>query len=130
MKTILIADDDVVTRKVVRTMCEGLGHRVIEAVNGQEALDTARHRHVDIVITDWIMPERDGVSLCEALHAGENARPPYVFLITGKKKGLKNYAEALGHGADDFLYKPVDFFVFRHQLKAAEESIGTGRRDV
>jgi CheY-like chemotaxis protein len=125
MRTILVADDDVITRKVVKGMCESLGYRVIESPNGQRALDTLRRHPVEIVITDWLMPGLDGLSLCEKLHAGDKPSP-FVFLITGKKKGLKNYAEALGAGADDFLYKPVDFFVFRNQLRAAEEALAGG----
>lgn len=127
MRTILVADDDVITRKVLKTMCQSLGYKVLESSNGKKALETVRRQPVEIVISDWIMPELDGVALCERLHAGESKPPPFVFLITGKKKGLRHYALALAAGADDFLYKPVDFFVFRNQLRAAEEALAGSR---
>ena len=123
MKTILIADDDVITRKVLKTMCQNLGYKVLESADGKKALQTVRKNGVDIVISDWIMPELNGLSLCEKIRSGGSQRSPYLFLISGKKKGLRNYAEALAAGADDFLYKPVDFFVFRNQLRAAEEAM-------
>jgi CheY-like chemotaxis protein len=127
MRTILVADDDEVTRKVLKTMCQSLGYKVIESADGQKALETLRRKHVEIVISDWIMPELSGVSLCEKIRSEKSESPPFVFLITGKKKGLRNYAEALAAGADDFLYKPVDFFVFRNQLRAAEEALAGPR---
>ena len=124
MKTILVADDDMVTRKVLKSMCQSLGYKVLESADGKTALKTLRRRHVDVVISDWIMPEMDGLSLCEKLRAERPDAHPFVFLITARKKGLRHYAEALAAGADDFLYKPVDFFVFRNQLRAAEEAAG------
>ena len=130
MKTILIADDDIITRKVLKTMCRNLGYKVLESSDGKKALETLRKKRVEIVISDWIMPGVNGLALCERIHATGPKRAPFVFLITGKKKGLRNYAEALAAGADDFLYKPVDFFVFRNQLRAAEETMaeaGAGR---
>jgi CheY-like chemotaxis protein len=129
MKTILIADDDIITRKVLKSMCEGLGYKVLECVNGKKAMETLKKHHVDILVTDWIMPEMSGVDLCEKLHEDPSRRSPFVFLITGKKKGLRNYADALAAGADDFLYKPVDYFVFRNQLRAAEEALSRPSAD-
>jgi sigma-B regulation protein RsbU (phosphoserine phosphatase) len=123
MKTVLVADDDVITRKVVKSMCRSLGYRVLERADGRKALSALKRGRVDIVISDWIMPEVNGLSLCEQLHVDPSKPAPYVLLMTAKKKGLKNYAEALAAGADDFLYKPVDFFVFRNQLRSAEEAL-------
>ena len=121
MKTILIADDDVITRKIVKSLCDSLGYRVLESSNGRRALQTLRRENVDILVTDWIMPELSGLSLCREIRSEGARSTPFVFLMTAKKKGLKNYAEALAAGADDFLYKPVDAYVFRNQLRAAEE---------
>jgi len=127
MKTILVADDDVITRKVLKTMCQSLGYKVLESADGKKALQTIRKKRVEIVISDWIMPNLSGISLCEQIRSGGPKEAPFVFLITGKKKGLRNYAQALAAGADDFLYKPVDFYVFRNQLRAAEEAMAGPR---
>jgi CheY-like chemotaxis protein len=124
MKTILVADDDIISRKVVKSVCESLGYKVLESDNGEKALKTIREKHVDILVSDWIMPKMDGLSLCEKVRGETGEASPFIFLITGKKKGLKNYANALASGADDFLYKPVDAFVFRNQLQAAEKTLG------
>ena len=122
MKTILVADDDVITRKIVKNMCRSLGYNVLETDDGEKALKMMKRKRVEILISDWIMPNMDGLSLCEKVR-GESAAAPFIFLMTGKKKGLRNYAEAMEAGANDFLYKPVDFHVFRNQLQVAEEML-------
>lgn len=123
MKTILIVDDDIVSRKVMKNICERLGYHVLESDNGEKALKIMKKKKVEILISDWIMPKLDGVTLCARVRANSAGASPFVFLITGKKKGLSNYAEAMNAGADDFVYKPVDFYVFRNQLQVAERAL-------
>lgn len=122
MKTILIVDDDVVSRKMMKTVCQSLGYRVIESEDGKQALKVLKRRKVEILISDWIMPKVDGLALCEQLRK-KAGRHPFVFLVTGKKKGLHNYTEAMDAGVDDLVYKPVDFYVFRNQLQVAERAL-------
>lgn len=122
MNTILIADDDIVTRKLIKTVCENLGYKVIECDNGQAALKAIKRRRVHILITDWIMPKLDGLTLCEEVRK-KSGHPLFVFLLTGKKKGLNNYTQAMKAGANDFIYKPVDYFVIRNQLQIAEREL-------
>lgn len=61
MSTILIADDDAGIRKLLRRVLEKNGNRVIEARNGQEATRQVRDQHPDLLITDLIMPEKEGI---------------------------------------------------------------------
>jgi sigma-B regulation protein RsbU (phosphoserine phosphatase) len=71
------------------------------------------------MISDWMMPVMDGVSLCQKVREQTEIPRPFFFLITGKKKGLSNFSEALEAGVDDVIYKPVDFYVFKNQLQMA-----------
>ena len=123
MKTVLVIDDDIVSRKVMKNVCESLGYRVVECDNGEKGWRVLKKQKVDIVISDWIMPALDGLSLCERIRDEERPDKPFVFMITGKKKGLGDFAHARDAGADDFVYKPVDYYVFRNQLRAAEEAL-------
>ncbi len=131
MKTILIADDDVVSRKILKQICQKLGYNVIECENGEKALGVFRKKNIQILISDWMMPNMDGISLCEKIRNGLERDDAFIFLITGKKKGLKHYTKALAAGVDDFLYKPVDFYVFRNQLRVAEKilAVKEGKND-
>ncbi len=122
MKTILVVDDDVVSRKLMKTVCENLGYNVIETDDGEKALNMLKKRHVEFVVSDWLMPKMSGIELCEKIRRDTECKQPFIFLVTGKKKGLHNFDDAYRAGVDDLVYKPVDFFVFRNQLHAAEKS--------
>jgi len=96
-----------------------LGYKVVTASNGVEALDIFKKYPISIVISDWVMPELDGLSLCRQVRQIPN-KQSFFFLVTGRRKSLSDFAIARETGVDDFVYKPLDFHVFRNQLKVAE----------
>ena len=71
--TILIADDDGVSRKLLRRLLEQDGHSVRAAANGAEALELFAEEAIDIVLLDIVMPELDGISVLERLKATPGA---------------------------------------------------------
>ena len=69
--SILIADDDATVRIVLEQTLRQQGHKVVAAVNGREALKLAIEVNPQLVISDWVMPELDGLMLCRALRETE-----------------------------------------------------------
>ena len=102
--TILLVDDEKVVRMVARRRLERLGHKILEAENGRQALEKLRREAVDLVISDWMMPEMDGPTLCEIVKADEELRSTPIILMTALDQPAQ-IAEGLSRGADDFLTK-------------------------
>ncbi|MBW2109188.1 MAG: diguanylate cyclase [Deltaproteobacteria bacterium] len=102
---VLIAEDNSVSRRLLEKNLERAGHRVVSASNGREAFDLFRKQFCPMVITDWMMPEMDGVELCKAIRADQSQG--YVFIVFLTSKDTKeDIITALEAGADDYLTKP------------------------
>ncbi|HUY91951.1 MAG TPA: response regulator [Pirellulales bacterium] len=104
---ILIVDDDEVSLAISRRTVEQAGYAVESARNGREALDVLARGECRLVITDWMMPEMDGVELCRQIRARDFCGYIYVIVLTSKGE-KKDIVEGLTAGADDFLTKPFD----------------------
>ena len=105
----LIVDDNRIFRIVLREVLEELGAEVVEASNGEEALERLRSGPFDLVILDLLMPQRDGFSAASELPKLELDPPPVLFVTTAVYKGSRWRNELLTtYGADEFLPKPVD----------------------
>jgi len=103
---ILIADDSRVMRQIVtRTLRQaGFGdHDLVEAADGQEALDKTNSERPDLVISDWNMPEMTGVEVLRQLRAGGNA-VKFGFVTSECTPEMQQQAEAAG--AAFFIVKP------------------------
>ncbi len=116
---ILIADDEGVSRKLLQAYLERWGNEVVVALNGAEAWRLFEQDHISVVITDWMMPEMDGLELLQRIRATPGRGYVYTILLTAKtqKEDLVTGMEA---GADDFLTKPFDRDELRVRLRAAE----------
>lgn len=102
--TILLVDDEKLARMVTRRRLERLGHRILEAEHGKQALEMLEANGVDLIISDWMMPEMDGPTFCEAVKAHEKFRSIPIILMTALDQPAQ-IAEGLRRGADDFLTK-------------------------
>jgi sigma-B regulation protein RsbU (phosphoserine phosphatase) len=102
--TILLVDDDAVTRVSMAARLEKLGCDIIQADNGEAGLCAARAHRPNLVILDWMMPGLDGPSVCEAIRADHALKSCQVVLLTAHDKP-DQIAEGLARGADDFLSK-------------------------
>ena len=76
---ILIAEDDPVSRKLLEKVLVKAGNKVVSVENGQKALELFSDKFFPIVLTDWMVPEMDGLELCRAIR--KNTYPGYVFII-------------------------------------------------
>jgi len=116
---ILIADDDATSRLMLEAIANKLGHECLTATDGSAAWSVLSTSGVDVLLTDWMMPGVDGTELCRRVRHELSDRYVYVVLITT----LGNHdqvLEGMGAGADDYLIKPVDPFLVRSRLVAAE----------
>lgn len=102
--TILLVDDEKISRMIARRRFEKLNYRILEASNGKEALAILERETVDLILSDWIMPGLDGPDLCEAMKGDERYRTIHFILMTGFDQPEK-IEEGLRRGADDFLRK-------------------------
>jgi CheY-like chemotaxis protein len=111
---VLIAEDDAVSRRILRSMVESLGHECLATSDGSEAWETYQSTaDVDVVISDWMMPIVDGLELCRRVRALERARYTFFIILTALR-GNDRLLEGLRAGADEYLTKPLD----RQQLQA------------
>jgi diguanylate cyclase (GGDEF)-like protein len=105
--TILIADDSLVIRAVVRGGLEEEGYLVVEAVDGRAALEYCRHDPPDVILLDIEMPGLDGYQVLAALKRDEELKDiPVVFLTS--RSGITDVVAGLRGGAHDYLKKPFD----------------------
>src|ERR1041384_5593661 len=101
---ILIVDDDPISQEALRHTLAQAGHEVEAAGDGQQALQALRAGDCRLVITDWMMPEMDGIELCRHVRSEEFPGYVYIILLTSRD-GTDSVVEGLSAGADDFLTK-------------------------
>ncbi len=102
--TVLVCDDDRDIRRALSIYLTGAGYRVLEAANGQEALDIVGREEVHLVLLDIMMPELDGVSALTLLRERSNIP---VILLTAKSED-EDKIMGLELGADDYVTKPFN----------------------
>lgn len=106
-KTILTVDDSASVRQMVKLTLTNAGYVVVEAEDGEAALEKARSTRFDAVITDQNMPRLDGLGFIRKFRQLQNAMGvPVVFLSTESRADLK--AEAKAAGATGWMTKPFD----------------------
>jgi sigma-B regulation protein RsbU (phosphoserine phosphatase) len=111
--TILLIEDELVTRTSMVARLTRLGYRVLEAENGLVGLDVAKRERPDLFIVDWMMPEMDGPTFCEAVRRDPLLKSSQLLLMTSQDKPAQ-IAEGLARGADDFLSKSAS----KHEIVA------------
>jgi DNA-binding response OmpR family regulator len=121
--TILVADDDLLSRMVLERSVVQWGHQLVSAVDGESARELLRTRNVDICLLDWDMPKMTGIEVCKWLRTTAAEQMPYVILITGREqpKDIQSGYEA---GADDYITKPCDLRYLRRRIATVTERLG------
>ncbi len=116
---VLIAEDDMVSGLVLERTLQRWGYEVIKTKNGVEAWEQFQAEPVSLVITDWMMPQMDGVELCRRIRESNLAHYTYVMLLSAKSQKIE-LVEGMDAGADDFMTKPFDSAELRVRLRAGE----------
>ena len=107
-RTVLVADDNSDTRRVVRWMLEQKGYAVIEAADGQQAVAAAVRHRPDLILMDLLMPVLDGFEAVRQVREHEALRGVPVVAMTGRDAAAsRDRAEDLGF--NQYLSKPLDF---------------------
>ena len=116
--TILIADDSMVVRAVLGRQLETDGHTVVEAVNGEEAIDACREYHPDVILLDVEMPVLDGHATLARLKADPQLKDIPVVFLTGMVD-TADVVTGLQLGAHDYLRKPFEANELMARVSAA-----------
>jgi len=107
MKSCLVVDDSKVVRMVARKILEDLNFDILEAADGQEAMDTCNVQMPDAILLDWNMPIMNGLEFLKALrHTPGGDIPIVVFCTT--ENDMKHIQEAMSSGANEYIMKPFD----------------------
>jgi len=107
MKTCLIVDDSSVIRKVARRILEGLEFEIVEAEDGEQALDACRRQLPEAILLDWNMPKMDGYEFLRSLRRLPGGDAPRVVFCT-TENDVAQIARALHAGANEYIMKPFD----------------------
>ena len=117
---ILAVEDDPVARRVLRQPLTKLGHEMVEAEDGEAALDAMARENFKVIVSDWIMPNMDGLEFCRRVRERPAEDYVYFILLTGRLASAENEREAADAGVDDFLSKPLDMNELWMRLRVAE----------
>ena len=102
---VLVADDSVVVRRLVSARLAADGHTVIEAGDGQAAIDAAVRERPDVIVLDRQMPKMDGFEVCTRLRREPGLQSVAILMLTDNR-GEHTLIESLERGADEFMSKP------------------------
>jgi diguanylate cyclase (GGDEF)-like protein len=115
---VLIVEDDQMSQTLLMSALKKEGYESAVARNGQEAIDRYSQEFYPIIITDWIMPEMDGLELCRLIRSMKIDRYIYIIVLTGRNTRT-NLVQGLEAGADDYIVKPFHQSELRVRLKGA-----------
>jgi two-component system cell cycle response regulator len=121
---VLIAEDNVISAKILQKKIGGWGYDVVVAQDGEKAWKAYEDENIRLAVLDWMMPKINGLDLCKKIreinHNEENKEYTYVILLTAKDQ-QKDLIKGFSAGADDYITKPFN----HHELKAR---LKTGKR--
>ncbi|MCU0841892.1 MAG: response regulator [Thiobacillaceae bacterium] len=112
---ILIADDDLTARLLMRAALEQNDFEVTEAADGDQALESAESAPPDLVLLDVEMPGQDGFSVCQALRRRRGGELP-IIMVTGMDD-MTSIERAYQSGATDFIAKPINWTLIGHRVR-------------
>ena len=125
---ILIVDDEMQIRMLLRTTLTRAGYQVVEASNAREALAAKAIDKPELILLDLGLPDRDGLELVEALRRDSPAR----LIIVSAREDIEQKVAALDLGADDYVTKPFDTEELLARVRAAlrQQLAGEAERQV
>jgi DNA-binding response OmpR family regulator len=118
--TILVAEDDLLTRMTLERSVVQWGYQLVSAVDGESARELLRTRTIDVCLLDWDLPKLNGLELCRWLRTQTTAQPPYVVLITGTEQPEEIQA-GYEAGANDYVTRPCDLKYLRRRISAVAD---------
>jgi DNA-binding response OmpR family regulator len=133
---VLIAEDEAVTRSLLRSTLTNWGYDVATTTNGEEACAKLRSGNIDLCVLDWEMPKMTGLDVCKWVRSSDLTPAPYLILLTAKNDP-KDIQAGYQAGADDYVTKPFSAvelrkrmsIVAQRRLQAAAEQKQASRSD-
>jgi PleD family two-component response regulator len=119
---ILIAEDEKISRRLLETTLTKAGHEVVAVEDGLKASESIRKVVPDMLVTDWMMPELDGVELCHQVRSLNLPSYVYIILLTSLTQ-KENIIQGLDAGADDYVTKPFERTELLARVRAGERVI-------
>ncbi|HIC97200.1 MAG TPA: response regulator [Aquificaceae bacterium] len=114
---VLVVDDMSTMRRIIRTILNQLGYtNVEEAENGKQALAKLKKEKFDFLITDWNMPEMDGLSLVKAVRSDEELKGLPILMVTAEAK-KESVIEALKAGVNNYIVKPFTPEILKEKME-------------
>jgi DNA-binding response OmpR family regulator len=123
--TILLVDDEEPVQKLLTYPLERDGYRVVQARDGEEALQRFGEEPVDLVVLDVMLPKLDGLEVCKRLRAES---PVPIIMLTARDDEVDKVL-GLELGADDYITKPFSIREFRSRVRAVLRRAAAGRHD-
>jgi len=106
--TVLVVEDFEDNRFMMRRLLEMSGYRVVEAVNGNQAVESAATENPDIILMDLSLPQLDGLAATRRIRAREGLRKVPIVAVSAHDSA-DFHAEALAAGCNEYVTKPIDF---------------------
>lgn len=123
--TVLVAEDEGALITLLRYNLEREGYRVIEALNGEEALLIASEHQPDLVLLDWMLPQLSGIEVCRRLRTRQETRNVPIVMLTARGEETDRI-RGLDTGADDYITKPFSMTELLARLRAVMRRIRPG----
>ncbi|MBU6338387.1 MAG: response regulator [Rickettsiales bacterium] len=115
-KTILVADDEPDMRYYIVSILKEEGYNIIQSKDGRAALEMVKKYNPDLIVLDLMMPEIDGLSVCDIIRKDENMKMTKIIMLTARSdEGSK--IKALQNGVDDFVNKPFGSTEIKSRIK-------------
>ncbi len=117
MPKVLVVDDSATIRRIIKNTLERIGYPdVVEAENGIDALTKLKEGDISLVMTDWNMPEMDGITLVKSIRASDKfGTVPIIMVTTEAEKS--EVMEALQLGVNDYIVKPFTPDILKEKIE-------------
>jgi sigma-B regulation protein RsbU (phosphoserine phosphatase) len=119
---ILIAEDEKISRRILEMTLTNASYDVVTVEDGVKALESIQKEVPDMLITDWMMPELDGLQLCRRIRSLDLSGYVYIILLTALTQ-KERIIEGLDAGADDYITKPFERAELLARVRAGERVI-------
>ncbi len=114
---LLIVEDESATRETWAEYFQNAGYEVLQASDGQEALESVRHERPDLLLLDVRLPRMDGYQVCQRLKSDPMTSHIPIIMITAFLTDASDTVRGIEYGADDYLNKPVDLDVLGARVR-------------
>jgi phosphoribosyl 1,2-cyclic phosphodiesterase/FixJ family two-component response regulator len=130
MRTVLLIDDDVAFRTILKELLCSNGWNVLQADDGEAGLRVALEHKPEIVLCDLLMPRSNGFQFCRALNARRAVLPNTKIVVTSGSGYAIDRLNALESGADEYVTKPLKADALFHMLERLTNELNTERRSI